>query len=202
MASAVYGAKIIADRRPIPPATRSWWWVPSRKRTATACAGSTSSTRLQGQEDARSKIEFVVATNLPTAASTGPLPYGDPRVDVKGVSAAARRAGRQRHLQDGRHPPGCPGPERGGDGPSNRVKGLVKMLNPEFNPEHYEDAQFLGTCTVSQIFTSPPLRCGGQLRHLHRPAHDRRRDLGLLLGGDPAAARPVRRRCEGQHVHV
>ncbi len=48
-----------------------------------------------------------------------------------------------------------------GDGPSNTVKGLVKMLNPEFNPEHYEDAQFLGrgTCTTSQIFYTSPSRC-------------------------------------------
>ena len=48
-----------------------------------------------------------------------------------------------------------------GDGPSNKVKGLVKMLNPEFNPEHYEDAQFLGrgTITVSQIFYTSPSRC-------------------------------------------
>ncbi len=49
--------------------------------------------------------------------------------------------------------------------PSNRVKGLVKMLNPEFNPEHYEDAQFLGrgTCTVSQVFyTSPSHRAAGR----------------------------------------
>lgn len=48
-----------------------------------------------------------------------------------------------------------------GDGPSNEVKGLVKMLNPEFNPEHYEDAQFLGrgTITVSQIFYTSPSRC-------------------------------------------
>ena len=48
-----------------------------------------------------------------------------------------------------------------GDGPSNEIKGLVKMLNPEFNPEHAEDAQFLGrgTCTVSQIFYTSPSRC-------------------------------------------
>ena len=39
------------------------------------------------------------------------------------------------------------------------------MLNPEFNPEHAEDAQFLGrgTCTVSPdlLYLSLPLRCGG-----------------------------------------
>ena len=48
-----------------------------------------------------------------------------------------------------------------GDGPSNEIRGLVKMLNPAFNPEYAEDAQFLGrgTCTVSQIFYTSPSRC-------------------------------------------
>ena len=39
------------------------------------------------------------------------------------------------------------------------IKGLVKMLDPKYNPEHWEDARFLGrgTCTTSQIFyTSRP----------------------------------------------
>jgi len=41
------------------------------------------------------------------------------------------------------------------------VKGLVKMLDPKYNPEHYEDARFLGrgTCTTSQIFCTSPSRC-------------------------------------------
>lgn len=41
------------------------------------------------------------------------------------------------------------------------IKGLVKMLDPRFNPEHYEDARFLGrgTCTVSEIFYTSPSRC-------------------------------------------
>jgi len=41
------------------------------------------------------------------------------------------------------------------------IKGLVKMLDPKFNPNHYEDARFLGrgTCTVSQIFFTSPSRC-------------------------------------------
>ena len=41
------------------------------------------------------------------------------------------------------------------------IKGLVKMLEPEFNPEHYMDARFLGrgTCTMSQIFFTSPSRC-------------------------------------------
>ncbi len=41
------------------------------------------------------------------------------------------------------------------------IKGLVKMLDPKYNPDHYEDARFLGrgTCTVSQIFYTSPSRC-------------------------------------------
>ena len=41
------------------------------------------------------------------------------------------------------------------------IKGLVKMLDPKYNPDHYEDARFLGrgTCTVSQIYFTSPSRC-------------------------------------------
>ena len=44
---------------------------------------------------------------------------------------------------------------------SDAIKGLVKMLDPKFNPNHYEDARFLGrgTCTTSQIFFTSPSRC-------------------------------------------
>ena len=44
---------------------------------------------------------------------------------------------------------------------TDAIKGLVKMLEPEFNPKHYEDARFLGrgTCAVSQIFYTSPSRC-------------------------------------------
>ncbi len=44
---------------------------------------------------------------------------------------------------------------------STEIKGLVKMLNPKYNPEHCEDAQFPWTryCTVSQIFYTSPSRC-------------------------------------------
>ncbi|QNL45269.1 YgeY family selenium metabolism-linked hydrolase [Oscillibacter hominis] len=47
------------------------------------------------------------------------------------------------------------------DSDDTEIKGLVKMLNPKYNPEHYEDARFLGrgTCTVSQIFYTSPSRC-------------------------------------------
>ena len=44
---------------------------------------------------------------------------------------------------------------------STDIKGLEKMLEPKYNPDHYEDARFLGrgTCTVSQIFYTSPSRC-------------------------------------------
>ena len=44
---------------------------------------------------------------------------------------------------------------------STAIKGLVRMLDPKYNPDHYEDARFLGrgTCTVSQIFYTSPSRC-------------------------------------------
>ncbi len=44
---------------------------------------------------------------------------------------------------------------------SDEIKGLVKMLDPKYNPEHYEDARFLGrgTITCSQIFYTSPSRC-------------------------------------------
>ena len=47
------------------------------------------------------------------------------------------------------------------DADGTEIKGLVKMLNPKYNPEHYEDARFLGrgTCAVSQIFFTSPSRC-------------------------------------------
>ena len=42
-----------------------------------------------------------------------------------------------------------------------KIKGLAKMLDPKYNPEHWEDARFLGrgTCTTSQIFYTSPSRC-------------------------------------------
>jgi putative selenium metabolism hydrolase len=44
---------------------------------------------------------------------------------------------------------------------STQIRGLAKMLDPKYNPDHYEDARFLGrgTCTVSQIFFTSPSRC-------------------------------------------
>ena len=44
---------------------------------------------------------------------------------------------------------------------STAIRGLSKMLDPAFNPEHFKDARFLGrgSCTVSQIYFTSPSRC-------------------------------------------
>ncbi len=85
------------------------------------------------------------------------------RVDVKGISChgSAPERGDNAIYKMADISQNIRSLNENGDGASNEIKGLVKMLNPEFNPEHAEDAQFLGrgTCTVSQIFTPLPSRC-------------------------------------------
>ncbi len=48
-----------------------------------------------------------------------------------------------------------------GCGDSTAIRGLVRMLDPKYNPDHYEDARFLGrgSCTVSQVYFTSPSRC-------------------------------------------
>ena len=165
MASAVYGAKIMKDMGLIPAGYKIMVVGSVQEEDCDGmCWQYIVNKDFQGQEDARSKIEFVVSTE-PTDGGIyrGHRGRMEIRVDVKGVSchgSAPERGDNAIYkmadiLQDVR------ALNESGDGPSNRVKGLVKMLNPEFNPEHYEDAQFLGrgTCTVSQIFYTSPSRC-------------------------------------------
>ena len=165
MASATYGARIMKDLGLIPAGYKIMVVGSVQEEDCDGmCWQSIVNEYFNGPDDARSKVEFVISTE-PTDGGIyrGHRGRMEIRVDVKGVS--------------------CHGsaPERGdnaiykmadiirevrslnenGDGPSNDIKGLVKMLNPEFNPEHYEDAQFLGrgTCTVSQVFYTSPSRC-------------------------------------------
>ena len=165
MASATYGAKIMKDLNLIPEGYKIMVVGTVQEEDCDGmCWQYIVNKDFQGQEDARSKIEFVVSTE-PTDGGIyrGHRGRMEIRVDVKGVSchgSAPERGDNAIYkmadiLQDVR------ALNESGDGPSNRVKGLVKMLNPEFNPEHYEDAQFLGrgTCTVSQIFYTSPSRC-------------------------------------------
>ena len=108
--------------------------------------------------------EFVISTE-PTDGGIyrGHRGRMEIRVDVKGISchgSAPERGDNAIYkmadiLQDIRalNENGC--------AEGTEIKGLVKMLEPEYNPEHYEDARFLGrgTCTVSQIFYTSPSRC-------------------------------------------
>ena len=115
-------------------------------------------------EDARNQVEFVISTE-PTDGGIyrGHRGRMEIRVDMHGVSchgSAPERGDNAIHkmaevllnIRDLNENPA--------DG-STEINGLVKMLDPKFNPEHYEDARFLGrgTCTTSQIFYTSPSRC-------------------------------------------
>ena len=165
MASAVYGAKIMKDMGLIPAGYKIMVVGSVQEEDCDGmCWQYIVNKYFNGPEDARSKIEFVISTE-PTDGGIyrGHRGRMEIRVDVKGVSchgSAPERGDNAIYkmadiLQDVR------ALNENGDGPSNTVKGLVKMLNEEFNPEHYEDARFLGrgTCTTSQIFYTSPSRC-------------------------------------------
>ena len=165
MASAVYGAKIMKDLGLIPAGYKimvvgsvqeedcdgmCWQYIVNKYFPANGIK--------------KEQVEFVISTE-PTDGGIyrGHRGRMEIRVDVKGVSchgSAPERGDNAIYkmadiLQEVR------ALNENGDGPSNEIKGLVKMLNPAFNPEHYEDAQFLGrgTCTTSQIFYTSPSRC-------------------------------------------
>ena len=165
MASATYGAKIMKDLGLIPDGYKIMVVGSVQEEDCDGmCWQSIVNEYFGGPEDARNKIEFVISTE-PTDGGIyrGHRGRMEIRVDMHGVSchgSAPQRGDNAIYkmadiLQDVR------ALNENGDGPSNTVKGLVKMLNPAFNPEHYEDAQFLGrgTCTTSQIFYTSPSRC-------------------------------------------
>ena len=165
MASAVYGAKIMKDLGLIPAGYKIMVVGSVQEEDCDGmCWQYIVNKFFPAKGIRKEQVEFVVSTE-PTDGGIyrGHRGRMEIRVDVKGVSchgSAPERGDNAIYkmadiLQDVR------ALNESGDGPSNRVKGLVKMLNPEFNPEHYEDAQFLGrgTCTVSQIFYTSPSRC-------------------------------------------
>ena len=165
MAAAAYGVKIMKDLDLLPKGYKMMVVGSVQEEDCDGmCWQSIVNEYFNGPEDARSKIEFVISTE-PTDGGIyrGHRGRMEIRVDVKGVSchgSAPERGDNAIYkmadiLQEVR------ALNENGDGPSNEIKGLVKMLNPAFNPEHYEDAQFLGrgTCTTSQIFYTSPSRC-------------------------------------------
>jgi len=165
MASAVYGAKIMKDLGLIPEGYAIMIVGSVQEEDCDGmCWQYIVNKYFPSKEEAQRRIEFVISTE-PTDGGIyrGHRGRMEIRVDVKGISchgSAPQRGDNAIYkmadiLQDIR------ALNENGDGPSNTVKGLVKRLNPDFNPAHYEDAQFLGrgTCTVSQIFYTSPSRC-------------------------------------------
>ena len=162
MASATYGAKIMKDLGLIPEGYKIMVVGSVQEEDCDGmCWQSIVNEYFKGPRT-RDQIEFVISTE-PTDGGIyrGHRGRMEIRVDMHGVS--------------------CHGsaPERGDNaihkmaevllnvrdlnendaGDDKEVKGLVKMLDPKYNPEHWEDARFLGrgTCTTSQIFyTLPP----------------------------------------------
>ena len=165
MASAVYGAKIMKDLGLIPEGYKIMVVGSVQEEDCDGmCWQYIVNKVFNGPEDARSKIEFVISTE-PTDGGIyrGHRGRMEIRVDVKGISChgSAPERGDNAIYKMADILQNIRALNENGDGPSNEIKGLVKMLNPAFNPEHAEDAQFLGrgTCTVSQIFYTSPSRC-------------------------------------------
>ena len=158
MASAVYGAKIMKDLNLIPEGYKIM------------VVGSVQEEDCDGMcwqyivNKDGIRPEFVISTE-PTDGGIyrGQRGRMEIRVDVRGVSchgSAPERGDNAIYkmadiLQDIRalNNNGCE--------ESTGIRGLVKMLDPKYNPDHYEDARFLGrgSCTVSQIYFTSPSRC-------------------------------------------
>ena len=165
LASAVYGAKIMKDLGLIPAGCKIMVVGSVQEEDCDGmCWQYNVNKDLASPEDARKKIAFVISTE-PTDGGIyrGHRGRMEIRVDVKGVSchgSAPERGDNAIYkmadiLQDVRALNENPADD------SVEIKGLVKMLDPQYNPEHYEDARFLGrgTCTTSQIYFTSPSRC-------------------------------------------
>ena len=158
MASAVYGAKIMNDLGLIPEGYKIM------------VVGSVQEEDCDGMcwQYIYNKDKIVPEFVISTEPTDGGIYRGhrgrmEIRVDVKGVSchgSAPERGDNAIYkmadiLQDVRALNENDAEE------GTEIKGLVKMLDPKYNPDHYEDARFLGrgTCTTSQIFYTSPSRC-------------------------------------------
>ena len=165
MASAVYGAKIMKDLDLIPAGYKIMVVGSVQEEDCDGmCWQYIVNKYFPSKEEAQKRIEFVISTE-PTDGGIyrGHRGRMEIRVDVKGVSchgSAPERGDNAIYkmadiLQDVR------ALNENDDADGTEIKGLVKRLNPKYNPEHWEDARFLGrgTCTVSQIFYTSPSRC-------------------------------------------
>ena len=165
MAAAVYGAKIMKDLDLI-PAGYSIMVVGSVQEEDCdgMCWQYIVNKYFPANGIKKEQVEFVISTE-PTDGGIyrGHRGRMEIRVDVKGISchgSAPERGDNAIYkmadiLQEVRALNESPADD------SVEIKGLVKMLDPKYNPDHYEDARFLGrgTCTTSQIFYTSPSRC-------------------------------------------
>ena len=165
MAAAVYGGKIMKDLGLIPPNYTIMVVGSVQEEDCDGmCWQYIVNRYFSSREEAQRRIEFVISTE-PTDGGIyrGHRGRMEIRVDVKGVSchgSAPERGDNAIYkmadiLQEVR------ALNENDDADETEIKGLVKMLNPKYNPQHWEDARFLGrgTCTVSQIFYTSPSRC-------------------------------------------
>ncbi len=165
MASAVYGAKIMKDLNLLPAGYKLMVVGSVQEEDCDGmCWQYIVNKDFPSKEEARERIEFVISTE-PTDGGIyrGHRGRMEIRVDVKGVSchgSAPERGDNAIYkmadiIRDVR------ALNANDDAEGTEIKGLVKMLSPVYNPEHWEDARFLGrgTCTVSQIFYTSPSRC-------------------------------------------
>jgi putative selenium metabolism hydrolase len=156
--SSVYGAKIMKDMNLIPADTRI------------LVVGTVQEEDCDGlcwqfiHNEDKITPEFVISTE-PTDGGIyrGHRGRMEIRVDVHGVSChgSAPERGDNAIYKMADIIQNIRSLNENDDADENEIKGLVKMLNPKYNPDHYEDARFLGrgTCTVSQIFFTSPSRC-------------------------------------------
>ena len=158
MASAVYGVKIMKDLNLIPEGYKIM------------VVGSVQEEDCDGMcwqyivNKDGVRPEFVISTE-PTDGGIyrGQRGRMEIRVDVRGVSChgSAPERGDNAIYKMADIIADIRALNNNGCDESTAVKGLVKMLDPKYNPEHWEDARFLGrgTCTVSQIYFTSPSRC-------------------------------------------
>ena len=165
MASATYAAKMMKDMDLIPEGYKVMVVGTVQEEDCDGmCWQYIVNKYFNGPEDARSKIEFVISTE-PTDGGIyrGHRGRMEIRVDVHGVSChgSAPERGDNAIYKMADIIADVRSLNNNGCDESTDIKGLVKMLDPKYNPEHYEDARFLGrgTCTVSQIFYTSPSRC-------------------------------------------
>ncbi|MCR4907889.1 MAG: YgeY family selenium metabolism-linked hydrolase [Lachnospiraceae bacterium] len=158
VASAVYGAKIMKDLGLIPEGYKI------------LVVGTVQEEDCDGMcwqyiyNKSNIKPEFVISTE-PTDGGIyrGHRGRMEIRVDVRGVSChgSAPERGDNAIFKMADILADVRALNNNGCDESTAIKGLVKMLDPKYNPDHYEDARFLGrgTCTVSEIFYTSPSRC-------------------------------------------